>query len=495
MLLHRDPSLAELPGYSPAQLESLSRSVEQKKQRLEQDIHDYIRRKQEELRDHERELVEQYRPGTMERAESNRDAAAGGNSYRSTDVNIASNTPATAAQTPGASADSRKLGPEEKAKRTKHTRVHKREKELFGLVTPIFLPLLEAGEATPAKKKKERKRLKSDSAGSAENSPPNSELGSPSRDAGKGKESHRSRSTNSEEKMECHDFALSADIMSNPDSGKKSKRSPMKKSSLRHNSTPKSRRKRVSLVIDDQIVLPADSIVEPPLTSPSETTVSTISNSTGSLDDSIDPQLVPRNDTPVHQDAVHHSIPHSMTLSSASLSQHTSHAVSDSPPSPSTMDYEPTPASATAATLPSPSPPRADTDPDLGTSLPQYASAAPIYANEPAVATHDDEEGFDTYVGGISGSGADNVDQAGSYGYPSSLGASYLESYMQSRPLSVRMAAADKAGLKGREKEALVNEERNEERELGVARRDDEEEDEEDDEETGMEMMGDMEGF
>lgn len=38
------------------------------------------------------------------------------------------------------------------------------------------------------------------------------------------------------------------------------------------------------------------------------------------------------------------------------------------------------------------------------------------------------------------------MNQVGSVGYPSSLGASYLESYMQSRPLSVRMAAAEREG-------------------------------------------------
>ena len=49
------------------------------------------------------------------------------------------------------------------------------------------------------------------------------------------------------------------------------------------------------------------------------------------------------------------------------------------------------------------------------------------------------------------------MDQTGSLGYPNSLGASYMESYMASRPLSVRMAAAEKAGLSEEEKARLVH--------------------------------------
>lgn len=43
-------------GFSPAELESLTRSVEQKKQRLEHDIHNYIKHKQEELCKYEQEV-------------------------------------------------------------------------------------------------------------------------------------------------------------------------------------------------------------------------------------------------------------------------------------------------------------------------------------------------------------------------------------------------------------------------------------------------------
>lgn len=56
MLLHPDPSLAEVPGFSAEQLESLTRSVEQRRQKLEADINAYIRQKQEQLREYEREV-------------------------------------------------------------------------------------------------------------------------------------------------------------------------------------------------------------------------------------------------------------------------------------------------------------------------------------------------------------------------------------------------------------------------------------------------------
>lgn len=56
MLLQLDPCLAEVPGFTPEQLASLTRSVELKKQKLEDDIKQYIARKQAELRDHEQEV-------------------------------------------------------------------------------------------------------------------------------------------------------------------------------------------------------------------------------------------------------------------------------------------------------------------------------------------------------------------------------------------------------------------------------------------------------
>lgn len=47
--------LAEVHGCSPAQLDALNRSIEQKKQKLDDDINTYIRRKQDDLRRYERE--------------------------------------------------------------------------------------------------------------------------------------------------------------------------------------------------------------------------------------------------------------------------------------------------------------------------------------------------------------------------------------------------------------------------------------------------------
>lgn len=56
MLLHPVPVLAEVPDFSPEQLESLTRNVERKKQKLEEEIKQYIEDKQEELKDYEREV-------------------------------------------------------------------------------------------------------------------------------------------------------------------------------------------------------------------------------------------------------------------------------------------------------------------------------------------------------------------------------------------------------------------------------------------------------
>lgn len=96
----------------------------------------------------------------------------------------------------------------------------------------------------------------------------------------------------------------------------------------------------------------------------------------------------------------------------------------------------------------------------------EEASYAPAHKNNNTNTDDDipeEEQDFSTYVGGISGSGASDVNQVGSYGYPSSLGASYLESYMMSRPLSVRMAAAEKAELDQEERRILLEKKEEEE--------------------------------
>ncbi|KAJ4986373.1 hypothetical protein SVAN01_08065, partial [Stagonosporopsis vannaccii] len=244
------------------------------------------------------------------------------------------------------------------------------------------------------------------------------------------------------------------------DPGSKARRSSVKKkSALRHSSTPRNR-KRVSLVIDDQVVLPSDLIQAPPLTSPgSETTSAT--NSTASLDDMIDPRLT--SDAPVyieHHDAVHHSLPLTMTApttspvkaaappfsSPAPVAPEPAHSPPTTPPglrSPTTA-YAP-PSYATRSFL-DPPPERMHMDDIPATSGPDAIYPDPDDLADQLVSHAAADTNFSTYVGGISGSGVDDVNQVGSVGYPSSLGASYLESYMQGRPLSVRMAAAQREG-------------------------------------------------
>lgn len=57
MHLHVAPNLAaEVPGFSQEQLDRLARSVEARRQQLEEDINAYIQRKQDELRQYESEV-------------------------------------------------------------------------------------------------------------------------------------------------------------------------------------------------------------------------------------------------------------------------------------------------------------------------------------------------------------------------------------------------------------------------------------------------------
>lgn len=354
------------------------------------------------------------------------------------------------------STDLRALGPSETAKRTTRTRVHKREQELSALgVTPSFLPLLEAREVPPTKKRKEKKKPKEGKTDAG--TPSTSSEPGRSRDADKGRENRRSRSKSRDGKMEYAENPGAGDNSQEAQKSelaKKAKRAPVKRSSLRLNNAPgttKSRRKRVSLVIDDQIVLPADNIVDRPQTTPSEITPDT-SNPLTPVDDAIDPRLF-------NTDPVHHSLPYPIhePLGTSPL-KHRGHTLADSPHS---IDYG-SPQTATRTVL---DPSQADAN----HTLPPQSSASPIYANALELALEEEEQkvesdafgpdDFHTYVGGMSGSGADNLDQVGSYGYPSSLGASYLESYMKSRPLRVRMAAAEKAELEESEKRKLLEDE------------------------------------
>ncbi|KAF3051115.1 hypothetical protein E8E11_006571 [Didymella keratinophila] len=431
MHLHATAGLAaEVPGFAQAQLDSLARSVEARRLQLEEDINAYIARKQDELRQYESELVETLR--AMERDE---DPDAASSSRRSS----AASTDSRVERIEDAGPQSQP--PDEQKKQKKHGRVHKREKELYGLVTPVFLPLLDARESPSPEKKPALDNADSKSA------PQHTQ----EKDAMPGDTPTKERSAS--------------------DPVKRRRSSIKKKSALRnssHSSTPRNR-KRVSLVIDDQVVLPSDLIQEPALTSPgSETTSATTSSA--SLDDMIDPRLT--SDAPVfieHSDAVHHSLPLSMTQQ-AKTSPLRSTAPPFSNPAPVVTESQhspPTSPNVRSPTLPyaPPSyatrsfldpPPEAMHIEDLP-SIPHAAGPEPIYPDmddvedelaSSLVQNHKEErdEGFQTYVGGISGSGVDDVNQVGSVGYPSSLGASYLESYMQSRPLSVRMAAAEREG-------------------------------------------------
>ncbi|KAF2126226.1 hypothetical protein P153DRAFT_378427 [Dothidotthia symphoricarpi CBS 119687] len=410
MLLHADPGLAEVPGFDKEQLDSLARSVELRRQQLEQDIRAYIQRKQDELRSYEHQLLD---------------------SYRANDAG-AKSEPACAA------ASSETDG---RAKKTKHTRVHKRERELF-----TFLPLLDALATSPPTPKREKKPKQE----RPEGAPPTSTAAA--RDA----ETSTAHTTTTD--------------MSSPTAGtehaRKARRAPTKKSALRTTNTPRPRRKRVSLAIDDQIVLPADTIVEPPLTSPSETT--STSNSTASLDDCIDPRLTHTEVLPATapaaapRDAVHHSLPLTMTHHSGSPTK----PLTTLPSAPMSLDSDPPPLLQPRAPY--------DFTPARVEKLPQDDAPSIPEEHEQELEDveeddHDGEESFTTYVGGISGSGHSDVNQAGSYGYPSSLGASYLESYMMSRPLSVRMAAAEKAEL-GREEKRVMLERKEEEEEFDMER-------------------------
>lgn len=416
------------------------------------------------------------------------------------DAESSAAAPSIAEQPARPSPDAREREPEEKAKQKKHTRVHKREQELYGLVTPVFLPLLDARDTSPSKKKKEKKLPKVDKVEGASTAA-SAEQPLPERETEKSKESRKSR-----RQIKDSDDAMSGEpTMENhqPEATKKLKRSAIKKSSLRHNNTPRARRKRVSLVIDGQTVLPADTVIEPPLMSPSSEATSA-SNSTTSLDDLIDPQLT-RHEALAHvehHDAVHHSLP--IPLSNHPLSP--TKPLTETPAS-YTLDVSHSPP------LPSPSipfgPPQTttrtflDPSPTHSTSIPATAGPDPIYPGPPTSFEDDElaeEQHWDTYVGGLHGSGVDNVDQAGSYGYPSSLGASYLESYMQGRPLSVRMQAVDKAGLQGNEKTRMMAADHDDKEKMQT----------EDDDEIGvdidvgrvrdmndddMDIVGSMEGF
>lgn len=411
------------------------------------------------------QLIDQYRQmgssSTMAAAAQASQAQAAGSQSNNIALTSTSTPLSPPAESP-LSADTLLSSPED-GRRTKQNRVHKREKELCGFVTPLYLPLLEASPPPPAKRRKEKKRSKDEKMERSLPSPlSSSETSSPSREPANAhdsrKEQHRPkmiRAESSGSSFTGEDLTESETSAAGGATGKKPRRPAIRKSSLRNNTTPKARRKRVSIVIDDRVVLPADNVFEAPMLSPSGAN-SAVPNIPG--DDVIDPRLIdPPPANPVHSGPVHHSLPYPIAPHSTSPSKiHKGHILMDSPPS------DDPPQTNTRTYL--------DPPPGSSNSIPQHASG-PVYANYPEMELEVEDarveaapgfaadEEFDTYVGGLSGSNVDNVNQAGSYGYPSSLGASYLESYMASRPLSVRMAAAEKAGLAKDEKKRLLQDE------------------------------------
>jgi hypothetical protein len=398
--------------------------------------------------------------------------------------------------------------PAEKAKRTKHTRVQKREKELYGLVTPVFLPLLDARDTPPPnlEQKKKQQQQQQQQAQQAQTqtqtqqtqtqqtqtpkqtpkqqtadnapAPANPEQATPMEEAERSTETRKSRKEHTD--MEGATAAETGKNTPHGEAPKKAKRPTTKKSALRQHTTTKPRRKRVSLVIDGQTVLPADTVLEPALTSPSSEATSA-SNSTTSLDDMIDPRLT-KPEPHIHDqshDAMHHSLPKPVSMNVHSPTK----SLLDGPTS--TLSPRTTQTPIFAFNPPS-------------TAVHTFLDPSPTLHPDPITLEESSDETFHTYVGGLRGSGADDVDQAGSYGYPSSLGASYLESYMQSRPMRVRREAADKAGLDERETREMVERPDKEDEETAVGDVDMEIEEkagEKEDADEEGDFMGEMEDF
>jgi len=221
----------------------------------------------------------------------------------------------------------------------------------------------------------------------------------------------------------------------NDEKDPRAKRAPIRKSSLRREVTPKPvvRRKRVSLAIDDQIVHPSDNIGEAALTgSPSETTTTT----SASIED------------------LQEAIKRMVSIDKARVSPDNDEMFTDQ--SASNVSDEPTSPQAIIDEFP-------EGDP---------VTLSP--GEREAMYTHESAAPSSSYVGGYYGSGVDNVDQTGSYGYPSSQGASYMEKYMSERPWSVRKAAAEaEAKVVKEEEEARKALEDEFVKELKVVRKDD----------------------
>ncbi|KAF2497974.1 hypothetical protein BU16DRAFT_330813 [Lophium mytilinum] len=414
MYLKLSPRTSEEQGLAPEQLELIITNIEKKKQKLEDDIAQYIQARQHDLHEYEQTLlgstpapsaasISQIQPlSNIQPPSRTRDATPPSD-------NSLEPTPATT----------------ETLKPLKPNRVHKRELELRGLMA--FIPLLDANDIATTKQKKARSKGK-ETRSEAESSL--SSLGESSRSAasavisGSGDPSKmQGRTIEPEPATTADSETTGASVPKRKKSTAelKGKRVGTRKSSLRRIPSSKAiHRKRVSLVVDDQIVHPSDSLI---VTSPlSDSTTNASSNASSSMED-IHETAHASDPGPVH---------HSLSMSPEKQATTALFAT------PASLQYEP-PQTVTEDFI--------EHDERLPRSPDEEASA--IYADEPPAP-------ISTYVGGLSGSGADDVDQAGSYGYPASLGASYMESYMASRPLSVRIAAAEKAELEEEEARKLV---------------------------------------
>ncbi|KAF2197151.1 hypothetical protein GQ43DRAFT_475699 [Delitschia confertaspora ATCC 74209] len=483
MFLEIDTRFPDSPDFSTAEFKDTIRKIEEKKRKLEDDIHRYIQKKQDQLHKYEQELLDQ------------RQAMNGATLQSEGDANSAHHLQSPTSAVPPVSINPEINIPtetsefeEDAARRIKHTRVQKREQELRGVVTPFFLPLLEGHYDSPPKKKRSRSRSNEGALETAKSSDLRSS--SPGKDAETVTGHQRSRSRSEEigtGKLQSVAEGLGREEGSqsrqHPEKEKdiKPRRPSIKKSSLRRPNTPRERRKRVSLVIDNQIVHPSDNIMFA-ASAPSEAAYSSSSASTSQIDESaLDPRLLEPLPHYEHK-PVNHSLPLPVTLDSIMRDDD----LAASPP-----PLEPPPPQTATRTFLDPSPPI-----ETPANLPPYSTSEHIYATSPiAVAELEMNDPIpvpgpqSSYVGGFSGSNIDSVNQRGSYGYPSSLGASYMESYMQSRPLSVRIAATEKARLSEEEKQELSRrEQEDDDMDMGGGGMDN-------GDDEGMGIMGGMEGF
>ena len=311
---------------------------------------------------------------------------------------------------------------EEDLKVSSDTLVRQRDLELCGLITPSFLPLLDASSLRSPKKPQT----------------PQPKRNGATEIQGSALEKGKPKSTNAEilsDGMTTKETGGENSEKKNDEKDPKAKRTPIKKSSLRRVVTPKPvvRRKRVSLVIDDQIVHPSDSIGEAVLTSPASETTTTTSASIEDLQEAIK-RMMSIDKARVSPD------------NDEMLTDQFASNVSDEPTSPQAI-------------------------------IDEFLEGDPMALSpgeREAMYTHESAAPSSSYVGGYYGSGVDNVDQTGSYGYPSSQGASYMEKYMSERPWNVRKAAAEaEAKVIKEEEEARKALEDNFVKELKVVRKDD----------------------